>query len=109
MTKSELLNKAVDYIARYDTTSIICETLTSIPEENMVCANTCIKDLGKECVLRFLKYYKPPKGQLRIKCEACRHYNPIGLAGGGQTYDYCHKGGEYVPCKPDNCNSFKEP
>ena len=58
MKSEELLDNAVDYI--YDVVygqDWICEALLDIPEESKICDETC-DNLCKDCIIRFLKYYK---------------------------------------------------
>ena len=58
MTDKELLDNAVDVILNvYKDDDYFCSVLCEIPEEEKLCAETCTCPT-KDCVLRFLKYYK---------------------------------------------------
>ena len=58
MTDSEYLDKALDFIVeREESNDYICCELHKIPDEENLCAKEC-QCLGRQCVLRFLEYYK---------------------------------------------------
>lgn len=58
MTDSQYLDKALDFIVeREKSDDYICSELLDIPEECEMCRKDC-QNLCRNCVLRFLKYYK---------------------------------------------------
>ena len=57
MSRTELLEKAVDFIVeREEGGDYICEMLHESAEEEDICATTC-ENLNKDCVMRFLRRY----------------------------------------------------
>lgn len=57
MTDSQYLDKALDFIVEQEKENdYICTRMLEIPEEYKVCVNDC-QNLGRICVLRFLKRY----------------------------------------------------
>lgn len=58
MNDAKYLDKAIDFIVeREKDDDYICCALSDIPDEENLCAKEC-QCLGRQCVLRFLKYYQ---------------------------------------------------
>jgi len=58
MTDSQYLDKALDFIVEREENDIyICSVMYDIQDEKELCAKDC-QGFCRNCVLRFLKYYK---------------------------------------------------
>lgn len=58
MTDTQYLDKALDFIVEIlQDDDYICSELLDTQDEEDLCAKNC-QGLDRECVLRFLKYYK---------------------------------------------------
>ena len=58
ITTEQLLDNAIDYIYELaGEEDWICEELLVIPEEKVICEETC-ENFCKDCIKRYLKHYK---------------------------------------------------
>lgn len=63
MTTEQLLDNAIDYIYELvEQEDWICEELLGIPEENVICSETC-DIFCKDCIMRYLKCYKKEENE----------------------------------------------